>query len=99
MHITIGSAGAALTESEMYPNHWTDKLVVDFGTYGWVVLLITRLICKHVSRRSFFFISGYGRITVANSSAMLFEFIKAGDSNETDAGKVKDHVWIRRNRN
>ena len=71
MHITIGSAGAALTEVDMYSNHWTDKLIVDFG---------------------------YGRITVANASAMLFEFVKAGPSNDTHAGEVQDQVWIIRER-
>jgi hypothetical protein len=41
---------------------------------------------------------GYGRITVANASAMRFQFIKAGDSNGTSAGEVHDDVWIWRNR-
>ena len=31
---------------------------------------------------------GYGRVTVANSTALLFEWI------HDDDGKVKDHVWL-----
>lgn len=71
MHITIGSAGAALTEVDTFSNNWTDKLIVKFG---------------------------YGRITVANASAMLFEFVHAGAANDTEAGEVQDHVWIQRER-
>lgn len=41
---------------------------------------------------------GYGRITVANASALLFEFVKAGHENETGAGDVHDAVWIQRQR-
>ena len=41
---------------------------------------------------------GYGRITVANASALLFEFVKAGDSNDTTAGEVHDQAWILRER-
>jgi hypothetical protein len=39
---------------------------------------------------------GYGRITVMNSTALHFEFVKAGDQNDTSAGDVHDDVWIRR---
>lgn len=41
---------------------------------------------------------GYGRITVANASAMHFEFVKAGAENDTDVGSVRDDVWILRQR-
>ena len=41
---------------------------------------------------------GYGRVTVANASAMLFEFVKAGDENDKTAGEVHDSVWIQRDR-
>jgi len=37
---------------------------------------------------------GYGRITVANATALHFEFIQAGSHNDTDAGKVLDETWI-----
>jgi acid phosphatase type 7 len=72
MHITIGSAGALLDDTFLYPNGWTDKFI----------------------KQEF----GYGRITVVNASAMLFEFVKAGDTNDTDAGEVHDDVWILRDR-
>jgi len=41
---------------------------------------------------------GYGRITVANASFLHFEFIRAGAKNDTNAGKVRDDVWIMRDR-
>lgn len=41
---------------------------------------------------------GYGRITVSNASAMLFEFVKAGDENDSTAGEVHDSMWIKRDR-
>jgi len=41
---------------------------------------------------------GYGRVTVMNASALLFEFVKAGELNESDAGAVRDRVWITRHR-
>ncbi|KAL7580854.1 hypothetical protein ACA910_001127 [Epithemia clementina (nom. ined.)] len=47
---------------------------------------------------------GYGRITVANSTALLFEFVKVAseDSSDSghgdDAGAVLDYVWLKRNR-
>jgi acid phosphatase type 7 len=72
MHITIGSAGAEFTLSDMYPNSWTEKFVM--GNYG------------------------YGRITVANATAMLFEYVKAGDEKDEKAGSVLDSVWIKRER-
>jgi len=37
---------------------------------------------------------GYGRITVANSTAMHFEFVKAGAEDDKTSGKVLDEVWI-----
>lgn len=37
---------------------------------------------------------GYGRITVANSTALHFEFVQAGDAADPEAGKVLDEVWI-----
>jgi len=41
---------------------------------------------------------GYGRVSVANASALLFEFVKAGPVNDTTAGDVHDQVWITRER-
>jgi len=41
---------------------------------------------------------GYGKVTVANSSSMLFEFISAGTEDDNATGTVLDHVWIKRNR-
>lgn len=41
---------------------------------------------------------GYGRITVANASAMHWQFVKAGGENDTSAGTVRDDVWIIRQR-
>jgi hypothetical protein len=41
---------------------------------------------------------GYGRVTVMNATALHFEFVKAGDQNDTTAGTVQDDVWIRRAR-
>jgi acid phosphatase type 7 len=41
---------------------------------------------------------GYGRITVHNASALRFEFVKAGDVNDTTSGEVHDDVWIVRHR-
>jgi hypothetical protein len=41
---------------------------------------------------------GYGRITVANSTALLFQFVKAGDESDTTSGVVRDSVWIFRDR-
>ena len=41
---------------------------------------------------------GYGRISVANSTALHFEFVKAGDANDTTAGDTLDNVWIVRSR-
>ena len=40
----------------------------------------------------------YGRVTVANASAMHFELIKAGEVNDTSSGDVLDDVWIMRHR-
>lgn len=37
---------------------------------------------------------GYGRVTVANASAMHIEFVKAGGTNDTDAGRVLDEAWL-----
>lgn len=38
---------------------------------------------------------GYGRITVANASALHFEFVQAGDHRTgSDGGKVLDETWI-----
>lgn len=39
---------------------------------------------------------GYGRITIANSTALHFEFVLHGFSNEGDAGLVLDDLWIKR---
>lgn len=41
---------------------------------------------------------GYGRITVANASALHFEFVKAGNSTEKNAGEVLDETWILKDR-
>mmetsp|Transcript_2818 Transcript_2818/g.7223 ORF Transcript_2818/g.7223 Transcript_2818/m.7223 type:complete len:539 (-) Transcript_2818:84-1700(-) len=41
---------------------------------------------------------GYGKITVANASSMLFEFIRAGAQDEDGTGEVLDHVWLKRDR-
>jgi hypothetical protein len=41
---------------------------------------------------------GYGRLTVANETAMLYEFIKAGTEDDPDSGKVRDEVWLIRDR-
>lgn len=41
---------------------------------------------------------GYGRVTVMNSTAIHFEFVKAGPKDDPGSGKVLDQVWIRRNR-
>ena len=41
---------------------------------------------------------GYGRITVANTSALHFEFVQAGGSSDQDAGKVLDETWIIKDR-
>ena len=71
-HITVGSAGAALNDNELYDNQWTEAFVKQ--------------------------VYGYGRITVANASALRFQFVKAGESNDTSAGDVLDDVWIWRDR-
>ena len=43
---------------------------------------------------------GYGRVTVANRSAIHFEFIKAGnEQHDTTAGTVLDDAYIIRNEN
>ena len=41
---------------------------------------------------------GYGRVTVMNSTALHFEFVKAGSQDDPDSGKSLDHIWITRNR-
>lgn len=41
---------------------------------------------------------GYGRVTVMNASALLFEFVQAGRVNDTDAGAVRDQFWVTRHR-
>lgn len=41
---------------------------------------------------------GYGRISVANATALHFEFVKAGDANDTRAGDTLDDAWIVRDR-
>ncbi|CAB9508594.1 Probable inactive purple acid phosphatase [Seminavis robusta] len=72
IHLTIGSAGAAFLDTDLYSNSWTDKFI----------------------KNEF----GYGRITVANATALHFEFVKAGDSDDKTAGEVHDEVWIVRER-
>ena len=37
---------------------------------------------------------GYGRINVANASALHFEFVQAGDETDTNTGRVLDDTWI-----
>lgn len=37
---------------------------------------------------------GYGRITIANATALHFEFVQAGDVEDPDAGNVLDEAWI-----
>jgi hypothetical protein len=72
IHITVGTAGAALSDSTLYDNEWTEVFIKqDYG---------------------------YGRITVANSTALLFQFVKAGDESDTTSGVVRDSVWIFRDR-
>jgi len=41
---------------------------------------------------------GYGRITVANESALQFEFVKAGRTDDPAAGDTLDSVWLIRQR-
>jgi acid phosphatase type 7 len=41
---------------------------------------------------------GYGRLTVANDTAMHVEFIRHGDKDDPLAGAVLDDVWILRDR-
>ena len=41
---------------------------------------------------------GYGRVTVYNASALHFEFVEAGPSDNSNPGQVLDDVWIRRKR-
>ena len=41
---------------------------------------------------------GYGRITVANTSALHFEFVKASAENDTGTGEVRDDIWLIRDR-
>ena len=41
---------------------------------------------------------GYGRISVANASAMHFEYVKAGPEDDPSSGDVLDDVWILRDR-
>lgn len=72
IHITVGTAGAALADRDLYSNHWT---------------------AKHIKQEY-----GYGRITVANATALRFQFVKAGDINDTSAGEIHDDVWILRDR-
>ena len=72
MHITVGSAGAALDTPGLYWNRWTERYIK--GNYG------------------------YGRVTIANASALHFEFVKAGAANDTSAGETMDDVWIMRDR-
>ena len=48
---------------------------------------------KHIVRQY-----GYGRVTVMNSTAMKFEFVKAGPKEDPEAGKILDRVWIKRDR-
>jgi hypothetical protein len=41
---------------------------------------------------------GYGRITVQNASALHYEFVKAGADGDPSAGKIRDDVWLIRDR-
>jgi len=41
---------------------------------------------------------GYGRISIANASALHFEFVKASAENDTSTGEVHDDVWLIRDR-
>lgn len=41
---------------------------------------------------------GYGRLTVANATAMHIEFIRHGEKGDPLAGEVLDDVWIHRDR-
>lgn len=41
---------------------------------------------------------GYGRITVANETSLLFEYIKAGNTSAEGTGEVMDSVWLTRRR-
>ena len=41
---------------------------------------------------------GYGRITVYNATALHFQFIQHGSSDDASAGKVLDEIWIKRER-
>jgi hypothetical protein len=49
---------------------------------------------NHWSAKNIFGEYGYGRITVANSTGMHFEFVKAGAENDTTSGEVLDEVWF-----
>jgi hypothetical protein len=69
-HITVGSGGARLDDTQLFRNTWSAKFIKQ--EYG------------------------YGRITVMNATALHFEFVKAGDQNDTTAGDVHDNVWIQR---
>ena len=71
-YLTVGSAGAILDLTLLYPQHWTEKFI----------------------RLHF----GYGRITVANASALHFEFVRAGPERDQNRGAVADEVWITRDR-
>lgn len=70
--LTIGSAGARLDETWLYPNSWTAKFIQQ--EYG------------------------YGRITIMNATALHFEFVKVGDSDDATSGEVHDDFWIHRDR-
>ena len=41
---------------------------------------------------------GYGRISIANASALHFEYVKAGPKDDPSSGDVVDDVWIYRDR-
>ena len=67
------------------------------GTAG-TKLEKNRILSQHWAERFILGEYGYGRVTVVNSSALYFEFVRAGSNSDNRTGQVLDDVWITRNR-
>lgn len=49
---------------------------------------------NHWSVKNIQGVYGYGRITIANKTALQFEFVQAGPQDDQKSGEVLDEVWI-----
>ena len=77
--------------------HSEGPMHITVGTAG-ANLEMTGLYWNWWSARHISGVYGYGRITVVNATALHFEFVKAGDANDTSAGDTLDDVWVIRDR-